>query len=82
MPYEPCHRVRNIAALVRADTQKSASIEDLHMHYERRIARLDGADTEEISGESHAAAIQELRQDLLDAERGTLIALRMGDAPQ
>ena len=52
------------------------------MHYERRIARLDGADTEEISGESHAAAIQELRQDLLDAERGTLIALRMGDAPQ
>lgn len=53
-------------------------IEDLRMHYERRIAQLDGAGAGAPADEGHAAA-QELRRDLLDAERGTLIALRDRD---
>ena len=51
-------------------------IEDLRVHYERRAARLSGAGDEAADAEAHAGAIQQVRRDLLDAERATLVALR------
>ncbi|HVA88789.1 MAG TPA: Na+/H+ antiporter [Chloroflexota bacterium] len=59
-------------------------IEDLRVHYERRAARFDGAGDEEEALEEHAATVQAVQRDLLDAERQTLVALRdrnvIGDA--
>ena len=50
-------------------------IDDLRMHYERRIARLDGAG-EGAQADKRLAAARELRRDLLSAERGALVHLR------
>lgn len=52
------------------------AIEDLRVHYERRAARLAAAGDETEDTEADAGAIQQVRRDVLDVERATLVALR------
>ncbi len=52
-------------------------IEDLRMHHERRLARLDGEHAGGMTDEATRGAVaRELRRDLLDAERRALVDLR------
>ncbi len=51
-------------------------IADLRLRYERRLARLDSLDGVRPQGQANGTSVKALRKDLLDAERGALVALR------